>query len=133
MSTPTIDFRRLAAQHVRRLLHKLAVARPLQPIVPIKERYRQLILAREDGSTRSDIVASDEPATLEPATLTILTGTSPKRLDITMKSIDDCIASPVSIMPNGVLDTLDKELVLDLLACLLAGDNSNDAAFKHYH
>ncbi len=33
-------------------------------------------------------------------------------------------------MPTGVLNTLDKEQILDLLAYLLAGGNADDAAFQ---
>jgi hypothetical protein len=36
-------------------------------------------------------------------------------------------------MPTGVLNTLDKEQILDLLAYLLAGGNPGDAAFHHHH
>lgn len=51
----------------------------------------------------------------------------------TQSFIDDRVASPVSIMPNGVLNTLDKEQILDLLAYLLAGGNADADAFKHQH
>jgi hypothetical protein len=54
-------------------------------------------------------------------------------LEIVKQSIDDRIASRVSIMPIGLLNTLDKEQILDLLAYLLAGGNADDAAFKHHH
>lgn len=100
----------------------------LEPSRNIEEKYRQVILALEDGTTRTGIVVTDEVATL-----TILTGTPPKKQDIAKKLIDDRVASPVSIMPNGVLNTLDKEQILDLLAYLLAGGNADDAAFKHKH
>ena len=41
--------------------------------------------------------------------------------------------SPTSIMPGGLLNTLDKEQILDLLAYLLADGEADNAAFKHAH
>ena len=94
----------------------------------IEEKYRQVIVALEDGTTRTGVIASEDATTL-----TILTGTPPQKLEIAKKSIDDRVVSPVSIMPGGVLNTLDKEQILNLLAYLLAGGNAEDAAFKHHH
>jgi hypothetical protein len=54
-------------------------------------------------------------------------------LEISKKSIDDRVTSPLSIMPSGLLNTLDKEQILDLLAYLLAVGNPDAAAFKHHH
>ena len=48
-------------------------------------------------------------------------------------SIDARRTSPLSIMPNSLLNTLEKDQILDLLAYLLAGGNADDAAFKHKH
>jgi len=38
-----------------------------------------------------------------------------------------------SLMPAALLNSLDKEQVLDLLAYLLAGGSADHAAFKHGH
>lgn len=100
----------------------------LEPSRNIDDKYRQVVVALEDGRALTGIVAAEDASTL-----TLLSGTPPKKLEIPKNSIDDRIASPVSIMPNGVLNTLDKEQILDLLAFLLAGGNAEDAAFKHHH
>ena len=42
-------------------------------------------------------------------------------------------ASALSLMPAGLLNSLDKEQILDLLAYLLAEGNAKHAAFKHGH
>ena len=94
----------------------------------VDEKYRQVIVALEDGTTRTGVIAAEDEATL-----TLVTGTPPKTLEIPKKSIDDRVASLISIMPSGVLNTLDKEQILDLLAYLLAGGNADAAAFKHHH
>lgn len=94
----------------------------------IDEKYRQVIVALEDGTARTGVVLTEDKETL-----TIVSGTPPKKLEIAKKSIDDRVASRVSIMPSGLLNSLDKEQILDLLAYLLAGGNAEDAAFKHHH
>jgi putative heme-binding domain-containing protein len=94
----------------------------------IDDKYRQLIVALEDGTTRTGVVAAEDDAAL-----TLLSGTPPKEVRIPKQSIDDRVPSPVSIMPSGLLNTLDKEQILDLLAYLLAGGNPKDAAFHHHH
>jgi putative heme-binding domain-containing protein len=100
----------------------------LEPSRNIEEKYRQTILAIDDGTSRTGIVVAEDAATL-----TIMTGTPAKEQKIAKKSIDARRSSPVSLMPSGVLNTLDKEQILDLLAYLLAVGNADDTAFKHHH
>ncbi|MCA9062418.1 MAG: ThuA domain-containing protein [Planctomycetaceae bacterium] len=94
----------------------------------IDEKYRQVIVALEDGKTHTGVIASEDDNTL-----TLLSGSPPQMLQIPKRSIDDRAVSTVSIMPVGLLNTLDKEQILDLLAYLLAGGNEKDPAFHHHH
>lgn len=94
----------------------------------IDEKYRQVIVVLENGKSHTGVVASEDQTSL-----TLLSGSPPKKLEIPKKSIDDRVASPVSIMPSGLLNTLDKEQILDLLAYLLAGGRADDPAFHHHH
>ena len=100
----------------------------LEPSRNIEDKYRQALLELEDGTSRIGIVAAENATTL-----TILSGTPAKAQNISKKSIDSRRTSPLSIMPNGLLNTLEKEQILDLLAYLLANGNPEDAAFKHKH
>jgi putative heme-binding domain-containing protein len=100
----------------------------LEPARNIEDKYRQTILALEDGTTVIGIIHAEDSAKLK-----IVAGTPPKELEISAKNVDSRRASPFSIMPNGLLNTLDKEQILDLLAFLLAGGNAEDASFKHKH
>lgn len=100
----------------------------LEPSRNIEEKYRQEILQLEDGTVRTGIIIAQDATSL-----TLLTGTPAKELKIEKKSIEDRGTSSVSIMPNGLLNTLDKEQILDLLAYLVSGGNAEDAAFKHHH
>jgi putative membrane-bound dehydrogenase-like protein len=94
----------------------------------VEEKYRQVIVALEDGTTQIGVLAAEDENTL-----TLLTGTPPRKLEIATKSIDDRATSQLSIMPNGLLNTLDKEQILDLLAYILAEGNADAPAFKHHH
>jgi hypothetical protein len=38
--------------------------------------------------------------------------------------------SPISMMPEGLLDTLDRDEVLDLVAYLLSRGDRNDGMFR---
>ncbi len=100
----------------------------LEPSRNIDPKYRQTVLQLEDGTVRTGIILSEDADML-----TMLTGTPAKELKIAKKSIDDRGTSAVSIMPNGLLNTLDKEQILDLLAYLIANGNPEDAAYKHHH
>ncbi|MFM9962322.1 MAG: PVC-type heme-binding CxxCH protein [Planctomycetaceae bacterium] len=100
----------------------------LEPSRNIEEKYRQVILELEDGKALLGIITAETPTTL-----TILSGSPAKAHDIPKKNIDARRTSTVSIMPNSLLNTLEKEQILDLLAYLLANGNADDAAFKHHH
>ncbi|MFO0864162.1 MAG: plastocyanin/azurin family copper-binding protein [Gemmataceae bacterium] len=105
------------------LLHEI-----LEPSRNIDEKYRQIVVATEDGKTYTGVVASEEKGKL-----TLLVGTPPKKVEIDARSIDNRVVSRVSIMPSSLVNTLDKEQILDLLAYLLAGGNAKDEAFQHHH
>lgn len=99
----------------------------LEPSRIVDEKYRQVIVVLEDGKSHVGVIASENAATL-----TLLAGSPPKKLEIPKKSIDDRANSPLSIMPANLLNTLDKEQILDLLAYVLAAGDSKDAAFHHH-
>lgn len=94
----------------------------------IDEKYRQVVLALDDGTVHTGIVVAEDAKTL-----TILSGTPAKKLEIPKNSIDARQPSPLSIMPSGLLNTLNREQILDLLAYLLAEGKADDKAFHHQH
>ena len=64
--------------------------------------------------------------------MTVPTGpTADQQQKLTKKEIETRRPSPVSIMPAAILNPLDKEQILDLLAYLLATGKANHPAFKH--
>ena len=104
------------------LLHEI-----LEPSKTIDKKFQQVVLALEDGTTRTGVVAAENGSTL-----TLLSGSPPKEIAIPKDSIIDQVTSPVSIMPVGLLNSIDKEQILDLLAYLLAGGKHDNPAFHHH-
>jgi putative heme-binding domain-containing protein len=101
----------------------------LEPSRNVEEKYRKVLLELRDGTTiAGNVIAEDE------ASLTIFAGPPPaKEQKVAKSAIESRQLSPLSIMPVGLLNSLDKEQILDLLAYVLAGGNADHAAFKHAH
>ena len=98
----------------------------LEPSRNVEEKYRKIMFELED-----DIYVSGNIISEDEKTVTIQTGpTAAQEQKIDTKSIISRRPSPVSIMPVALLNTLDKEQILDLLAYVLAGGNADAAAFK---
>jgi hypothetical protein len=87
------------------------------------------MLELDDDESPSGIILAEDKDTL-----TIQKGPTAAQVQKIPKSaIISRRASMSSIMPNGLLNTLDKEQILDLLAYVLAQGNAKDAAFQHGH
>ncbi|HAH48061.1 MAG TPA: hypothetical protein DCM07_25045 [Planctomycetaceae bacterium] len=88
-----------------------------------------MLLVLEDGrSLNGNIVSEDETS------LTIVTGPSQVKEQKVLKStVEFQRFSQISIMPTDLLNTLDKEQILDLLAYVLSDGNAKAAAFHHHH
>jgi hypothetical protein len=64
-------------------------------------------------------------------TVTVQTGpTADQQQKLVKKEIESRRPSPVSIMPTALLNTLDKEQILDLLAYLQATGKGDHPAFR---
>jgi len=108
---------------------KLLLQEILEPSRNIEDKYRTVTFALDDGTiVNGNILREDEKA------VTLLTGSNPVvEQQIPTNSIDGRKPSPVSLMPVALLNSLDKEQVLDLLAYIMAEGNANAPAFKHHH
>ena len=49
---------------------------------------------------------------------------------ISLDSIEERVVSPISLMPQGLLNTLTKQEILDLVAYVLAGGDPAHEAFQ---
>jgi putative heme-binding domain-containing protein len=102
----------------------------LEPSRSIEDKYRNVMLeVGDDDDSPSGIILAEDAATL-----TIQTGpTAAQVRKIAKSEIKSRRPSTSSIMPAGLVSTLDKEQILDLLAYLLAEGNAKAAAFQHQH
>ncbi|MDG2391502.1 MAG: GDSL-type esterase/lipase family protein [Planctomycetaceae bacterium] len=106
---------------------KAVLSEILDPSRKIEDKYRTVLLVLEDGTTLNGNIVSENKTEL-----TILTGPPEiKEKKVDKSAIEARRSSPVSIMPVGLLNSLDKEQILDLLAYVLALGKEGDAAFKH--
>ncbi len=53
-----------------------------------------------------------------------------RMINVKRDNVEEMKASPISMMPEGLLDTLDRDEVLDLVAYLLSRGERNDGMFK---
>jgi putative heme-binding domain-containing protein len=99
----------------------------LEPSRVVDDAYRRVQVVTTGGR----VVAGQVIPSLDyrSGTLTIMTETN-ERIEIPKSEIDTYTVSPVSVMPEKLLDTLTKDDVLDLLAFLEAGGNAQHPIFR---
>ena len=108
---------------------KLVLQEILEPSKTIEEKYRNVTLNLGDENSPSGLILAEDKDTV-----TIQTGpTSAQVQKVAKTAIKSRKPSALSLMPAGLLNSLDKEQILDLLAYLLAEGNAKHAAFKHGH
>ncbi|NBV22793.1 MAG: cytochrome C precursor [Proteobacteria bacterium] len=101
----------------------------LEPSKNIEEKYRSVTLDLGDENQPTGLILAEDKDSV-----TIQTGPTAAQVQKVAKStIKGRKASALSVMPAGLLNPLDKEQILDLLAYLLAGGSADHAAFKHVH
>jgi putative heme-binding domain-containing protein len=92
----------------------------------ISDQYGQMIFEMKDGSVVTGRIMNLAGGNVQVNTNMMnpdeITSVDHKRLE----SMKD---SPVSMMPPGLLNTLSKDDILDLLAYLLSGGNESDPLF----
>jgi putative heme-binding domain-containing protein len=101
------------------------LAKILDPSKNISEQYASYLFTMKDGSMVSGQVAEDNHY-LVTVIVDPLNGT---KENIMKGSIVKKEASPVSLMPPGIITTLTQDEILDLLAYLQSGGNDQAPAF----
>jgi putative heme-binding domain-containing protein len=101
----------------------------LEPSKTIEDKYRNVTLELGDENSLSGLILAEDATSV-----TIQTGPAANQIQKVAKSaIKSRKASALSLMPAALLNSLDKEQVLDLLAFILADGKADHAAFKHGH
>lgn len=96
------------------------------PSKVISDQYQAVVVALSNGQ-----IVQGRIVNLFGDSLSINTDMlNPNKLvSVNRKQIESITPSPVSMMPEGLLDTLNDEEVLDLMAYLLSGGDRNNAMF----
>jgi putative membrane-bound dehydrogenase-like protein len=99
-----------------------------EPSKEIEAKYRTQIIATLGGKLYSGVIVeqNDQVLKLSDNPLKEDGGV----IEIPKKDIDEQDESKVSIMPEGLLNTMTKEEILDLLAYIISGANPEHPAFR---
>lgn len=100
----------------------------VEPSKVISDQYQASVIITDDGRTITGRVVGEEDGQL-----TVLTDAfdPTKSEQIDKESIEESVASRLSLMPTGLLNDLNEQEVLDLLAYLLSRGNPNDRMFAN--
>jgi putative heme-binding domain-containing protein len=99
----------------------------VEPSKVISDQYRGTVIETSKGLQLTGRVIAETPDTV-----TILTDPedSTKVVEVKKSEIEDKRPIPISLMPNDLLQPLNDNEVLDLLAYLLSRGNPRDAMFR---
>lgn len=103
----------------------------LEPSKDIEEKYQSYTFALNSGKVITGMIVKETPKQV-----TVLTDPLAKKapLVIKKKDIDERIKAPKSIMPEGLINRLSREEILDLIGYIYARGNHKHAMFKgHKH
>ena len=95
----------------------------LEPSAKIAEGFQTQMLFLNDGRQLAGLVVAEDTESIAIVTnpLAPAQTTRVKRTDI-----EEIVPSPVSLMPQGLLSTLSREEILDLMAYVLSGGADGD-------
>ena len=93
----------------------------------VSDQYKASNIVTVDGTTISGRIVSESDSQIS-----VLTDPedSTKVVDVALEDIEELSPSATSLMPNGLLNRLNQNEVLDLLAYLLSRGDSKDAMFR---
>ena len=93
----------------------------LDPSKVVSDQYQSSVVLTSDGRTLTGLVAKeDDKVTVYPADVNAGNVTIPN------DEIEAIRPSPISQMPAGLVDTLNRDELRDLLAYLMSGGNPDD-------
>lgn len=99
----------------------------VEPSKVISDQYKASLVTTASGKLYTGRIVSETKDTL---ILVIDPEDSTKVVEVKKKDVEETKASPTSLMPDGLLKTLNENEVLDLLAYLLSRADPNHAMFR---
>jgi cytochrome c len=122
------DLSEIAKKLAKQPMPRLALLREvLDPSAVIDEKYRTHIVFLDDGTQKAGIIVDqDKQAVRLAANL----AAPDERITIPRERIEALRKSDVSMMPVGLVSSLNREEILDLLAYIESGGNPQYPAFR---
>ena len=112
---------------VARFNHRALLESIIEPSKVISDQYQQSLVELKDGSTLTGTLVENRDDSLKiqlnPLVPDAILSIDPAR-------VERLSPSPVSSMPSSLLDTLNRDEALDLLAYLLSRGNPEHAVFQ---
>jgi putative heme-binding domain-containing protein len=99
----------------------------VEPSRAVSDQYRASVVQTADGKVVTGRIVSETP---ERVTVVTDPEDATKIAVIERSAIEEILPSATSLMPAGLLDTLNEDEVLDLVAYVLSRGNARDARFK---
>ncbi len=99
----------------------------VEPSKTISDQYESTLIERNDGSVLVGRIIADEGATIKVVENPL---DAEKITEVKATDVKNRTRYPISAMPPALLNTMNPEEVLDLLAYLLSGGDANAKEFK---
>jgi putative heme-binding domain-containing protein len=99
----------------------------IEPSKVINEKYRSWIIVTGKGELVTGVIVSQDARTLQ-----VVTNPLARPVEIAVDDIDSKEPAKVSMMPQGLLVTLTREEILDLLAYVASGGDPHNPAFARH-
>ncbi len=99
----------------------------LEPSHKIGEKYRSQIIVTADGEQLTGLIVGQDDEKIELVTNPLA---DPKPRVIARDDIDEQVEAKISLMPKGLLNTLHREEILDLLAYIISAADPQHPAFR---
>ncbi|MCI0641124.1 MAG: plastocyanin/azurin family copper-binding protein [Gemmataceae bacterium] len=97
----------------------------IEPSHKIEDKYRVYTIITGSGAIVSGLVVHEDKKMLR-----VVAGPEDKPKEVRAGDIDEKTPSKVSMMPTGLLVTLQRDQILDLLAYIVAGGNAIYPAYQ---
>ena len=97
------------------------------PSKVVSDQYKGSIVTTQGGKAHTGRIVYESP---EKVVVVTDPEDATKFVEIPRSEIDEIILATESLMPKGLIDTLNEAEVLDLLAYTLSRGNQSDARFK---
>ncbi len=98
----------------------------LEPSFKMEDKFRTHVILTDEGNVYSGVIAEETEDTITLVDNPLQKG---KKIVVEKDAIEQEKISPISLMPEGLLNTFTKEEILDLMAFLESAGNPNDDRF----